>query len=80
MGAVQGYNVGIACIVDQKHAGEANADYPIIRVDQLKEYDFDDVIVCSFDYAREIEAILERFAVETGKKFRIHNIALSSEG
>lgn len=70
------YDARIVCIVDKKQAGGVFLTYPIISIDELIRYDFDEVIIASIDFADEISVILKEFALNYSGKFRIHRVVI----
>lgn len=70
-------DVHIVCIVDQKKAGKSSYGCPIISIDELGKYEFEDVIIASTDYADEIRELLCDFAKASHKTFCMHNIVVT---
>jgi len=71
---MQLYNVEIQCIIDKKMAGSNLGDYPIIAIEDLINYDVDDVIIASINFEEEMTAIVQEYSKKMQKKYRIHSI------
>ncbi len=71
---LQEYQIKIVCIVDKGKAGERYLSHSIINIDNLQNYEFDDVIIATEQYADEIEEILNAFSQKYKRHFKIHHI------